>query len=164
MGGHHHLRGLLRRQTRVVPVHQRDQRGAVEGAAPRLGGQLEHGGGVAQGRSEIRAPAKRFGLPCQHRARPAEHRIGAHLVAIGRQRRAQLCDSQRRGEIIRLGIRIVAQIAHRRCALARQHQQRIGDILAPVVEIGRIADPVAQVVHRQTEGEVGHRMTLRARP
>ena len=62
--------------------------------------------------------------------------------------------------MIRLHICVIAQVAHVGGTFARQNHQCISDILAAIVEVRCIVDPVAQVIHGMAEGDIRHRVAL----
>ena len=73
------------------------------------------------------------------------------LVAHHRQRGAELSLGERRREAVDAGVGVVAQIADRRAAVAGEHVERVGTVLAALLEVLRVGDEVLQPVERLVE-------------
>ena len=137
----------------------------INRVAARIHGQRQNGGCIAHVGAVVRAPVLRFLAPptaADHPARTGKHIVGAWLIAIAGQGRTDLGNGQRRGEIARFFIGVIAQITHICRPFTGQHEQGIGHFLATPVEIGGIVDAVAQVINGGTEGAVGHIKALGA--
>src|SRR5439155_1025764 len=69
------------------------------------------------------------------------------------------------GEVVELGVGVVAQIAERRCAVAREHVERIGERAAAVAaRLLGVAGVVLEPIKRELEGAVRHHEAALARP
>ena len=107
--------------------HDRGERLPVDRVAAGFDGEREHPGGVARttavvGAVELLRLARRgtgAGAP--------EHCVSARLIASERERGAELGLGERGREGIRLRVGVVAEVADRRPALAREHHEGIGE-------------------------------------
>ena len=140
------------------------ERPPVDGVAAGLDGERQHPRRVARAAAVVGAPELLRLARLRRDARAPEHRVGPRLVAGERQGEAELGLGERGREGSGAGVGVVAQVADRRPAFARQHHQRVGEILAAVLEVAIGVDEVREVAERRLEGAVGHRVALRARP
>ncbi len=77
--------------------------------------------------------------------------LGSRLVAHHGECGAELGLRQRRREAVEARVGVVAQFADRRPAVAREHVERIGAVLAALLEVLRVGDEVLQPVERLAE-------------
>ncbi len=75
-----------------------------------------------------------------------------------------MCLCQRRLEIVQLRIGVVTQVADRGLAVTRQHIERIGDLVALILDVDVIGQRVLQVFQRLLNGLIRHDKTLLACP
>ena len=83
--------------------------------------------------------------------RGREHAFRARLVAHHRERGADLGLGQRRREALEPRVGVVAQLADRRAAVAGEHVERVGAVLAALLEVLRVGDEVLQAIERLIE-------------
>ena len=83
--------------------------------------------------------------------------VGARLVAEHRQRRGNLRLGDRRGEVAKLDVGVIAQVTDRRGAVARQHVERIGQLAAAVLaRLRRPRHEIAQAVDGERKARRRH--------
>ena len=135
---------------------------AVDRVAAGLGGERQHAGGVARAAAVVGAVELLRLARLRREAGAAEHRVGARLVADERERDAELGLGERGREGVGAGVGVVAEVADRGAALAGEHHERVGEILAALLEVAIGVDEVREVAERRLEGAVGHVVALRA--
>ena len=130
---------------------------AVDGVAAGLGGEGEDAGGVA-GAAAVVGAEELLGLARLRReAGEAEHGVRPGLVAGEGEGGAELRLGERGGEGSGAGVGVVAQVADGGAALAGEDEERVGEILAALLEVAVGVDEVREVAERRLEGAVGHR-------
>ena len=168
LGGQHHPGIFLRarRGGRCALLFEREtdrnEHAAIESG---FRGERQHAGAVAQPRSVVRPRDEGLlhrGELCGGRCK---HRLGTAAVAEESEPRGELRARERGRESVDLGVGEIAQIAHDRAAVARQHIDRIGDRFAVAGrDVGRIGDRIAQMVERLVEPALRHGKAVLARP
>ncbi len=156
----HHPRLLLRRRVglrRVGLGHQLDHARHVGLGDAGLRRQRDEGRPIAHGGAVV-APRVAVVLAGHALEGGLQGALGTGPVAHHGERGAELGLRQRRAEVVELGVDVVAQLADRRPAVARQHVERIGPGLAAPLEVLRVADVVRQAVERLVERLLAHRV------
>ena len=146
--------------------HTMCQIAGINRVAACIHGQRQNGGGIACMGAIIGTPVLVFiaaPTAADHPARTGKHFVGAWLITIAGQGRADLGNGQWRSEIARFFISVVTQITHVCRPFTGQHEQGIGHVLASPVKVGGIVDAVAQVINGRAEGAVGHIKALGTR-
>ena len=116
---------------------QRQQRGAVAQV-----------GAVVAAIAELRPSAREV----EAIERRGECRLGTCLVTHHGESGADLGLGERRRETVEARVGVVAQVADRRAAVAGEHVERIGPVLAALLEVLGVGDEVLQPVERLGEG------------
>ena len=124
-------------------------------------GQRDQRRGIAQRRAVVGA------AELQHRLRrEAVERCGIDplrpvAIADQRQRCRQLRFRDRRRQVVQLGIGEIAQVADRRCAIARQHVEAVGEITSAVLfRLVGVDHRIADAVERVLEQHIRYRKSL----
>ncbi|MCY1224512.1 hypothetical protein D9M72_366730 [compost metagenome] len=125
-----------------------------------FGGERQHRRVVTQRRAVIGARQADIDEAGRHVRRLGKGILRPLGVAIECQRRGDMRLGERRGEVVDQRVGVVAQVVDRRLAIAGEHVERIGDLVAAVLGIGVVADAVLQVFKRLDHRGLRHVVLL----